>query len=72
MPKEIFVDNEQVLLLKKLDMGLYEESIDILENAMSSLDKKDNMYIPFLTTTIKEIKNIMIWSKNEKKETKNT
>ena len=71
MPKEIFVDNEQVLLLKKLDMGLYEESIDILENAMSSLDKKD-MYIPFLTTTIKEIKNIMIWSKNEKKETKNT
>ena len=72
MRKEIFVDNEQVLLLKKLDMGLYEESIDILENAMSSLDKKDNMYIPFLTTTIKEIKNIMIWSKNEKKETKNT
>lgn len=72
MPKEIFVDNEQVLLLKKLDMGLYEKSIDILENAMSRIDKKDNMYIPFLTTTIKEIKNIMIWSKNEKKETKNT
>lgn len=65
LPNDIFIDNEQVKLLKQLDLGLFVECVDKLEEVLERTDNE--IYKQIINQNITQIKNLINWSKNEKK-----
>jgi hypothetical protein len=63
---DLFIDDEQLLIMKKLDLGKYKEVIDLIEDITPRIFKENTLSASVLEDISKETQKVMNRRENDK------